>query len=275
MESKEYYFDLFEHHIISFNEFWEDQLEKTELRNNTAEALDELESYFKLLNTQYKRLKKYNKPTNDYDTYPDIVKQTIDSIVNIVSDGRDLWHKVKYTHCRGSFLDGREGLEDTREYDHHVQKNGHLGFENEPWGIIDSMLSDIERIREILKSESKTGNFKKFINGKWYLFEGYESGSMSVRFDKINVNKKGEFTFDGDIVNYATVDSRFDGDGIIIQTECTNVNFQELPYCDGFSEEEAKDLEEFLNHVETVETTEELKESLHESLDSYIEGTIE
>ena len=98
---------------------------------------------------------------------------------------------------------------------------------------------------------------------------------MSVRFDKINVNKKGEFTFDGDIVNYATVDSRFDGDGIIIQTECTNVNFQELPYCDGFSEEEAKDLEEFLNHVETVETTEELKEGLHKTLDSYIEGTIE
>ena len=51
----------------------------------------------------------------------------------------------------------------------------------------------------LVKSAKETANFEQFYDGKWYYFEGYESGSMAIKFSKINKNAKDEYTFDGDV----------------------------------------------------------------------------
>ena len=50
-------------------------------------------------------------------------------------------------------------------------------------------------------------------------------------FTKINKNAKGEYTFDGDVVFYETVNGRCDGDGIILNDNVTDMSFDEVPYC--------------------------------------------
>ena len=273
MKNKEYYIDLFETHFISFNEYWEDPIEHSELRDNTEETIDLIETYLKILKTKQKTLNKNLNNMEDYNLYPASVKEAIDNIIKLVSDGRDLWHEVEYHHCKGSFINNEEGIEVTKKYDHHVAQNGHLSFENEPWIYIEGKLSQIEELREILNSEKSTVDFRKYINGKWYLFEGYENGSISVRFRKINKTKNGKYTFDGDLVNWATIDSRYDGDGIIFNTDCENVSFSELPYCDGEFEND-EELMEFIDSCEQVETDEEIKKSIRDCIESYLEDLI-
>lgn len=273
MKTKEYYFDLFESHFISANPYWEDPFIHTQLRENTEETLDLLESYLKLLKTKKKSYEKHQKNMDNYDTYSDDVKQIIDNIIKLINDGRDLWHEVEYKNIKKQFLNPDPK---PRKYSHHINKNGHLTFENEPWDYINSKLYEINKLREIIESEkvSKQFDLNKFVDNKFYYFEGYENGSASVRFHKINLNNKGRFTFDGDIINYATVDSHFDGDGIVIQSELTDIDFNELPYCDGFNKDNIDDLIKFISNRETIETYNELVKSLHNTLDSYIKGCL-
>ena len=55
---------------------------------------------------------------------------------------------------------------------------------------------------------------------------------MAIKFSKINKNAKGEYTFDGDVIFYETVNGRCDGDGIILNSNITDMPFDKIPYCD-------------------------------------------
>lgn len=268
MEDRNYYIDLLESGIVDFNPYWESPMGETLLRKDTEQAVNMLKSYFNIL----KEFEKVLKPTKEYDkyveeskkfegdyeSYPTAVKETIQSIIKIISDGRDLWTPTEW---KG------------RIYDHHIQSNGHLQFENDPWSEVHWCEKFLDSLTEIINSEKNTVNLSKYIDGKWYLFQGYENGSMSVRFTKINKTNKGKYTFDGDIINWATVDSHYDGDGIIINNDCENVSFGKLPYCDGEFKSD-KDLEEFIESAEEVETDEEIKEQVHETMDSFLEDLL-
>lgn len=264
MENKEYYIDLLESRIISYNEYWEDTIVNSKLVTDTKESIELLKTYFNLLKTLSTSVQKTLKTKNlelSYDNYPNIVKETIKNIIDIVNDGRDLWHPISMTN------------NPQKTYDHHVQKNGHLGFENNPWNDLDCY-HFLEHLEEILDSEKSTIDFQKYINGKWYYFEGYENGSISVRFTKINKTKQGFYTFDGDIISWATIDSHYDGNGVIINTDCEDVSFKELPYCRENIEDE-QELIEFIDSCETIETDEEIKESVHNVMDSYLEDLLD
>ena len=157
MENKEYYFDLFEMHFLNANPYWENPYIHTQLRVNTEETLDLLESYLKILKAKQKTYDKYNKNLTDYNQYTDDVKQAINNIIKLVNDGRDLWHPTKMT--------GTDKI-----YDHHINDNGHLTFENDPWSYINGKLSEIKELRKILESEktSKQYDLNKFVNDKIY-----------------------------------------------------------------------------------------------------------
>jgi hypothetical protein len=251
MKDREYYFDLLEHRITDFNPYWEKPLGKTELRSNTKSAVESLKGYFDFLKSMEKQLKNKGVSLDDYNNYPNVVKESIKGIIEIISDGRDLWTPTEW-----------QG----RTYDHHIQKNGHLGFENDPWSEVKWCYSFLEDLEEILNSEKSTNDFSKYTNGKWFLFDGYENGSASVRFRKINKNKNGVYTFDGDIVWWATVDSQFEGDGVIIQTELEDVKFGVLPYMD---DDVLHD--DIIRKLESCneETFEELCSSVHKCFDNY------
>lgn len=255
METKKYYIDLLESRIVDFNPYLEAPMEKTLLREKTEEAVDMLKSYFSMI----KEFEKILKPTNyDYNEYPDSVKQIIKSIIDIISDGRDLWNPIDWNG---------------RTYDHHINENGHLGFENNPFQEVKWCEDFLDNLTEIINSEKNTANLSKYIDRKWRLFQGYESGAWSVRFSKINKNKNGKYTFDGDMICWATPDSEYEGDGIIINADCSDISFNELPYCDGEFESD-KDLEEFIESAEEVETDEEIKKNVHEVMDNILSNCL-
>lgn len=267
MKNKEYYIDLLESRIVDFNKYWEAPMGNTVLRENTEEAVKMLKSYFNIIK-EFEKVLQSQKDVNpqeeqkfdgDYNLYPQAVKETIQSIINIISDGRDLWTPSEW---KG------------RTYDHHICPNGHLDFENNPWAEVNWCDEFLDNLQEIINSEKNTANLNKYIDGKWRLFQGYEDGAFSVRFKKINKDKKGKYTFDGDIIAWATPDSRYEGSGIIINEDCSDMSFNELPYCDGKFESD-KDLEEFIESAERVETNEEIKKQVHEVMDSFLEDCLE
>ena len=128
MENKEYYIDLLESRIINYNPYWEDPIVNSQLHNNTKDAVEKLKLYFNLLKSLSNLIKKELGETHKellYDNYPNIVKETIKSIIDIVNDGRDLWHPITMSSDK------------TRKYDHHININGRLHFENDPWSNLD------------------------------------------------------------------------------------------------------------------------------------------
>ena len=268
MKNKEYYIDLLESRIVDFNPYWESPMGETLLRKDTEQAVNMLKSYFNILKEFEKVLKptkeydKYGEESKkfegDYESYPTAVQETIQSIIKIISDGRDLWSPTEW---KG------------RTYNHHIQPNGHLQFENDPWSEVHWSEDFLDSLIEIINSEKNTANLSKYIDGKWRLFQGYEDGAFSVQFTKINKDKKGKYTFDGNIIAWATPDSRYGGSGIIINEDCHDIPFSELPYCDGKFESD-KDLGEFIESAERVETDEEIKKQVHEVMDSFLEDCL-
>lgn len=267
MESKEYYINLLESRIVDFNPYWEAPMGETFLRKDTEQVVNMLKSYFNILKEFEKVLKptkeydKYSEESKrfegDYEAYPTAVQETIQSIIRIISDGRDLWTPTEW-----------EG----RTYDHHIEKNGHLGFENDPWSEVHWCEDFLDSLLEIIDSESNTSNLSKYIDGKWRLFQGYEDGAFSVRFTKINM-VKGKYTFDGDIIAWATPDSRYSGSGIIINEDCEDIPFSELPYCDGKFTSDVE-LSKFIESAEEVQTDEEIKKDVHRIMDAYLEDCL-
>lgn len=232
MNSKEYLIEEIQRHVLNFNEFWEDPITESELIKNTLDTAESIKSYCEMLLAYHKKNKKI---IGDYTKYPVFIQETISEIISLVNDGRDLWHKVTYNNHKVLFSNDEKG---PREYDHHVEKNGHIDFENNPFHWIDGSLGIIKHCEDlitILSSEerlSKDVDFSEITKSNlYYDFEGYESGSMSVKFKRIYI--KGEdVLIDGRIVYYTTYDSHtVDFPGIVIM-DVEDYDICHLPYVD-------------------------------------------
>lgn len=220
MKNKEYYFDIWIHWVWSYNHVYEAPLEHYPLKDDTEFSIDMLESYCKLIITEGNRRKK-NNLENTYEKFSSSIQDAIQQVINLMCDGRELHDVIEVNNPNLPL----------KKYDHHLRANGKLSFENDPFDTCKRILDDIPEVREIIKSNKETANFEQFYNNKWYFFEGYESGSMAIKFAKINKNAKDEYTFDGDVIFYETINGRCDGDGIILNDDITDMSFDEVPYC--------------------------------------------
>jgi len=260
MKTKEELINDLQFYIINFNEYWEDPITESDLVKNTKETCEELISCCSLLNTKIK--KQWNK---NYIDYPKLVQDTIQNIISLVSDGRDLWHKIEYKNISRSFFDEVNGTNSNikpREYDHYVEENGHLHFENEPLVRTNDIISTCKELIEVLESTESTKNLNKY-EGKILYWENYESGSAAIRIDKLNKNKKGKFTFDGLLVTFETVNGKTDSDGVLI-SEVEDFPFDEIPYC----------YQEWEDEDEVIESLENAEEYTWEDLEEAITGTM-
>lgn len=221
MKTIDYYLDIWTHWVWSYNSVYEAPLEHCPIIDESEESLNLLDSYCKIIITEGKRIQK-NKLPKSYENYSPALQSAIQSIIKLLSDGRDMHLTVDVSHL-GQPLN---------KFNHHLDKNGLLPFENDPFDICQRLLNDIPEVQEIIESEKATANFEQFYNDKWYFFEGCENGSMAIKFHKINLNSNDEYTFDGDIIFYETVNGRCGGDGIILNDDVTDMSFAEIPYCD-------------------------------------------
>jgi len=277
MKNKEYYFDIWTHWVWSYNYVYEAPLEHYPLKDDTEDSLDMLESYCRLIITEGKRRKK-NKLENTYENFSSSIQDAIQQVINLMCDGRELHDVVEIN-------DPNLPL---KKFDHHLDKNGKLQFENDPFDTCKRIFDDIPEVREIVKSAKETANFEQFYNGKWYYFEGYESGSMAIKFSKINKNAKGEYTFDGDVIFYETVNGRCGGDGIILNDDVTDISFAEIPYCyiEDWDDEEDTIENQLIDFIKVqhrwtdgkidyrkVMTDEEMHEDVMENMEALLEQT--
>lgn len=221
MESKEKIIKDIQFYTIQFNPYWEDPIIESELVKNTYETCDLIIAYCNVIKAKKKKLGK------KFDEHPKNVQEAISRIISLVSDGRDLWHKVKYEHIAPDPFGF--GSSEPREYDHHVNETGYLDFEDDPMCRCQQIIDECETLKEVIDSDKETKNFEKFV-GKILYWENYESGSAAIKINKINKNKKGEFTFDGILVTYETVNGYCNGDGFIM-TDVEDYPFEKIPYC--------------------------------------------
>ena len=221
MKTINYYLDTWTHWVWSYNDVYEDKLEHCPIIDDPISALSLMDSYCRIIIEEGKRLKRNGVKEYSYEDFSPMLQEAIQNVIKLISDGRDMHLTVDVSHL---------GMPLTK-FNHHLQSNGYLQFENDPFDIANRILIEIPKVREIIESEKATVNFEQFYNDKWYYFEGYESGSMAIKFSKINKNSKDEYTFDGDVIFYETVNGRCDGDGIILNNDVTNIPFAEIPYC--------------------------------------------
>lgn len=224
MHTKEHHFEVLEHWLFSFNEYWERPLGETRLRTETKDAIEDLTSCCKLIKS---KLKKYNGE-KDYTKYPEDVQRLIQEVLNIVTDGRELHEEVEF-----------EG----RKYNHHCNINGYLDFENNPLSECDGVIEECKKIKEVLESEKATKDLSKFI-GKTLEFENYEDGSAIIQLESIN-KVKGNYVFSGYIVTFETVNGHTDADGVLIY-EVEDCKFSDIPCAFLEDPEDIEDLEEML-----------------------------
>ena len=225
MKTKEQLLDDIQCWVFKFNPYWEDPITESELVKNTLETCDLIIAYCNIIKAKQKKLGK------KFDEHPKDIQEAISKIISLVSDGRDLWHKVKYTNVGGNRFDPleKDKAPYTREFDHHVNKTGYLDFEDTPMVRCQQIIDDCEELKEVINSEQETKNFDKFV-GKILYWENYESGSVAIRIDKINKTKKGEYTFDGVLITYETVNGHCNGDGFIM-IDVEDYPFERIPYC--------------------------------------------
>ena len=253
MESKEKIIKDIQFYTIQFNPYWEDPIIESELVKNTYETCDLIIAYCNVIKAKKKKLGK------KFDEHPKNVQEAISRIISLVSDGRDLWHKVKYEHIAPDPFG--MNCSEPREYDHHVNETGYLDFEDDPMCRCQQIIDECETLKEVIDSEKETKNFEKFV-GKILYWENYESGSAAIKINKINKNKKGEFTFDGILVTFETVNGYCNGDGFIM-TDVEDYPFEKIPYC----YQEWGDDEETYEALDCAEewTLKQLYKSLYET----------
>ena len=216
-----------------------------------------------LLNTKLKKQKSRN-----FNDYPKLVQDTINNIVSLVSDGRDLWHKVVYNKVNYVFESDAKAKK-PKEYDHHVEENGHLHFENDPLKRTNDIIEDCENLIEVLDSTEATKDLNKYV-GKILCWENYESGSAAIRIDKINKNNKGTYTFDGLLVTFETVNGKTDSDGVLM-VDVEDFPFDEIPYCyqDWDTDEEIIESLDSAEEYTWKQLRKEVIDSISNVIDSY------
>ena len=231
METKVQIIKDLQFHILNFNEYWEDPITESKLVTDTLDTVESIKSYCEMLKTYHK---KNPDVVDDYEKYPEFIQNTISEIISLVSDGRDLWHKVKYENIGPDPFSHKSG--GPREYDHHVKENGHLYFENDPFRSINRIIELCDKLIVIITSENKLAkdvDFAEITNsGLYYMFEGYENGSMSVRFDKIFIDTTGEILIDGRIIYFTSFDSHTVYYPGVVVMDVENYSISKLPYMD-------------------------------------------
>lgn len=260
MKNINYYIDIWAHRVWSYNYIYEDKLEYCPMIDEPEESLDLMEAYCKIIIAEGKRINKNHKKNNlSYENYSSTVQDAIQQVIRLISDGRDIHLTVEVNNPDLPI----------KKFDHHLTSNGLLPFENDPFYDAKCILEDIPKVREIVESSKYTDDFSQFINDNWYYFEGYESGSVAVRFRKINVKNDNQFTFDGDMVRFSTFDSEYNGDGVIFCTHIEDFSFDELPYYD----EEIETVEDLIKWIKdcykcnNVLTFEQLSKEVYKSMD--------
>ena len=126
---------------------------------------------------------------------------------------------------------------------------------------------------------NKEVDFSEITKSKlFYDFEGYEDGSMQVKFDKIFIKmdgKENRVLFDGEIVYYTTDDSHTVDYPGIVTINAENYDITKLPYCDedDFYDEEGdidcKMLFEFIKKHKALTREQVIKEA-QQAIENYI-----
>lgn len=263
MEPKEYYIKEIQSNIISFNEFWEDPITDSILNKTPLETAEELISYCGILKAKYKRLKK-DKVYDKFNDYAEDVQRIIRSMVSLVTDDRPLREKHEYHNCKCCFNEGTQ----SREYDHGVDDNKFLPFENFWYERIDRLEELCEELIKVVTSENETRDLEQFV-GKSFEYCHYEDGSYVITLDKIS-KVDDRYLFDGKITYYTTVNTRFDMDGILMQ-EVEDYPFDELPFVEEEEVETRKALAEFLENGEE-KTLIDIANDVRSAIINYFEG---
>lgn len=264
MEPKEYYIKEIQSQIICFNEFWEDPITNSTLNNSPLETAEELISYCGILKAKYKRLKK-DKVYDNFGAYTEDIQRIVKSMIELVTDDRPLREKHVYQNCKCCFSEGTQA----REYDHRVDDLKFLPFENFWYERIDRLEELCEELIKAVTSENETRDLSQFI-GKSFEYCHYEEGSYVITLDKIS-KVDDRYLFDGKITYYATIDSKFDMDGILMQ-EVEDYPFDELPYVGKDEIETIEDLTEFLKYGEE-KTLIDIANDIRNSIINYFECT--
>ena len=152
MKAKEQLLDDIQCWVFKFNPYWEDPITESELVKNTLETCDLIIAYCNIIKAKQKKLGK------KFDEHPKDIQEAISKIISLVSDGRDLWHKVKYNNVGGNRFDPleKDKAPYTREFDHHVNDTGFIDFEDDPMGRCQQIIDDCEELKEVINSEQET-----------------------------------------------------------------------------------------------------------------------
>lgn len=261
MKSRESYIHDICHHVFHYNEYWEDPVTDSDLINNTTETCELIKSYCNMIKANKKGIFHGN-----FEKHSNVIKEAIKEIIYLTSDGRPLWIASEYYNYK---RDERSNNLEPRTYDHHVNMNGHLEFENNPQNHVDRI---IELIDELLILEDASNHLSKKLNkylNKPYFFNGYESGSYIISFYKI-YRKNSEFYFDGEVIKTLTPNNS-QGDGIVIYT-AENENMDILPYYGEVNNEE--ELIKFIENAPKF-NKKDIKEHIKWTINCYLEDLFE
>jgi len=129
----------------------------------------------------------------------------------------------------------------------------------------------IEHCDEIISLyETKTSGLQDISNkfeNKWIYIEWYEDGSVAIRINRLYF-KDNKIVFDGDIIEFATVNTNYDGDGVLFFKDVEGYDITELRDCDDI--EDAESCNEILSNFE-IKTNQEIKNIIYDSINYSIE----
>ena len=261
MRTKEACIKDLQFNILSYNEYWEDPIRDSVLWQFTDEVCRLIKSYLDIIEVQGIPMKK------NYEKYSINTKHAISEIIRMVNDGRNLRERVEYFNFKKDHFNNEAK---SRFYDHNVEDNGYLRFENDPFSKIERVRELCDELLEIINSEEKTSKLSKYL-GRIFFFEGYENGSFIVRLNKIGFTDEDGFVFDGEVIEFVTPNSRYGyADGVVFY-DAENMPFHKIPYYREEIETE-EELEEYLANVEEY-SEEMMKEAVAENIRFCFENT--
>ena len=129
----------------------------------------------------------------------------------------------------------------------------------------------IEHCNEIISLyETKTSGLQDISNkfeNKWIYIEWYEDGSVAIRINRLYF-KNNKIVFDGDMIEFATVNTTYDADGVLFFKDIEEYDITNLRDCDDIEDVESCD--KILSNFE-IKTNQEIKNIIYGSIDYSIE----
>ena len=129
----------------------------------------------------------------------------------------------------------------------------------------------IEHCDEIISLyETKTSGLQDISNkfeNKWIYIEWYEDGSVAIRINRLYF-KDNKIVFDGDMIEFATVNTNYGGDGVLFFKDVEGYDITQLRDCDDI--EDIESCNEILSKFE-IKTNQEIKNIIYGSINYSIE----